>query len=110
MVSPKCSSDVLLQSKSDTVTTVHFVRGAKKVLIAPRPGELIVQSTAKRCFLHTLLAWQCGKLLERAEVKKIEIAKPKWTGESVCVLAQRRILVTTSFSSMLSQLSLYAGP
>lgn len=64
---------------------VHFVWGAKEVLIAPRPGELIVQSTAKRCFLHALLAQHHGKLLERAEVKKMEIAKPGWIGKGMCV-------------------------
>lgn len=47
MVSLKCSHDVLLQSRSDTAMIVQFVWRAKEVLIAPRPGELIVQTTAK---------------------------------------------------------------
>lgn len=47
VVSSKCSSDILLQSKSDTAMIVHFVCGAKEVLIAPRPGELLVQSNCR---------------------------------------------------------------
>lgn len=85
MVSSERSSDVPVQSKSDAAKIVHFIWGAKKDLIASRPGELSVQSTAKWCFLHALLAWQRGKLLERAEVKKVEIAKPRWTGKGMCV-------------------------
>jgi len=42
-----------------------------------------VQSSAKAACC-TLLAQQHGGLLEGAEVKKKEYAKPKWAGERVC--------------------------
>lgn len=47
MVSSNFLSYGLLQSKSGTAVIVHFVWEAKEVLGVPRPGELIVQSTAK---------------------------------------------------------------
>lgn len=88
VVSSKCSSDVLLQSKSDTAMIVHFVWGAKEVLISPQARRAYC---AKHCQVMLsahfvgVAAWQTsGK--GRSEADRNCQAQMDWE-KYVCVLA-----------------------